>query len=224
MEENKNTDTKPKQNKRAPNIPKKPTKGSKFNIFWVYAAIIVGLLVLNFMFSNNDVKTVTYNDFEQNMLIPGDVKELVGYKSSDGETYTTEIYIKEAKIKDPKYKKYLSSNNLNFSKNGPIAKLVTTDAKSLQDKLAKVQENLPKEQKLDITASSKSSPWLSTFISIVLPLLLFAGLWIFMMRRMGGGGGGGGGQIFSIGKSKATLFDKESQVNITFNDVAGLEE
>lgn len=45
-----------------------------------------------------------------------------------------------------------------------------------------------------------------------------------MMRRMGGGGGGGGGQIFNIGKSKATLFDKESQVSITFNDVAGLEE
>ncbi len=45
------------------------------------------------------------------------------------------------------------------------------------------------------------------------------------MRRMGGGSGGGaGGQIFNIGKSKATLFDKESQVSITFNDVAGLEE
>ncbi len=222
MEENKNI--KPKQTRRIPNIPKKPIKAPKFNIFWVYAAIIVGLLVVNFMFNSNDVKTVTYKEFEENMLIPGDVQKLEGYKSSDGETYTAEIYIKEAKKSDPKYKKYISNNNLNFSKNSPIAKFVMTDAKSLQDKLAKAQEGLPKEQQIDITATSKSSPWLSGFISIFLPILLFAGIWIFMMRRMGGGGGGGGGQIFNIGKSKATLFDKESQVSITFNDVAGLEE
>jgi AFG3 family protein len=50
-------------------------------------------------------------------------------------------------------------------------------------------------------------------------------VWMFIMRKMSGGGGaGGGGQIFNIGKSRATLFDKESQVAITFNDVAGLEE
>lgn len=225
MEENKNI--KPKQPKRIPNIPKKPIKpikGPKFNIFWVYAAIIVALLAVNFMFNSNDVKRIDYNEFEKTMLMPGDVQKLEGYRSSDGETYTAEIFIKEAKKEDPKYKKYFNNNNLNFSKSGPIAKIVVTDAKSLQDKLAKAQEALPKEQQVDITATSKSSPWLSGFISIVLPILLFAAIWIFMMRRMGGGGGGGGGQIFNIGKSKATLFDKESQVNITFNDVAGLEE
>ncbi len=224
MKEDQNTDTKPKQIRRTPNIPKKPQKGSKFNIFWVYAAIIVGLLVVNFLFNNNDVKTISYKDFEEKMLLPGDVKQLVGYKSSDGETYTAEIYIKEDKKADPKYKAYINNNGLNISKNGPIAKIVMTDAKVLQDKLAKAQEGLPKEQQVDVTASSKSSPWLSGFITIILPVLLFAGLWIFMMRRMSGGGGGGGGQIFNIGKSKATLFDKESQVSITFNDVAGLEE
>ena len=206
MEENKNI--KPKQTKRIPNIPKKPIKGPKFNIFWVYAAIIVALLAVNFMFNSNDIKRIDYNEFEKTMLIPGDVQKLEGYRSSDGETYTAEIFIKDAKKEDPKYKKYISNNNLNFSKNSPVAKIVETDAKSLQDKLAKAQEGLPKEQQVYITATSKSSPWLSGFISIVLPLLLFAGIWIFMMRRMGGGGGGGGGQIFNIGKSKATLFDK----------------
>ena len=56
-------------------------------------------------------------------------------------------------------------------------------------------------------------------------VVLFAAVWIFIMRRMSGGSGGGpGGQIFNIGKSKATLFDKEAQVSVTFNDVAGLEE
>jgi AFG3 family protein len=52
--------------------------------------------------------------------------------------------------------------------------------------------------------------------------VLLVGVWLFIMRRMTGGGGGGpGGQIFNIGKSKATLFDKEAQVSVTFNDVAG---
>jgi cell division protease FtsH len=50
------------------------------------------------------------------------------------------------------------------------------------------------------------------------------GLWVFIMRRMSGGAGGGGGQLFNIGKSKATLFDKDTSVNVTFDDVAGLEE
>jgi len=224
MKENQNTDQKPKQIKRIPNIPKKPQKGSKFNIFWVYAAIIVGLLVVNFLFNSNDVKTIDYKKFEQTMLIPGDVKQIVGYKSSDGETYTAEIYIKDDRLANPKYKEYKSQNALNVSKNGPIAKIVSTDSKSLEGKLALSQAAVPKDQQIDITPTSKSSPWAGVFIQIILPLLLFAGLWIFMMRRMGGGGGGGGGQIFNIGKSKATLFDKESQVSITFNDVAGLEE
>jgi len=59
----------------------------------------------------------------------------------------------------------------------------------------------------------------------IIMVVLFAAVWIFIMRRMSGGSGGGpGGQIFNIGKSKATLFDKEAQVSVTFNDVAGLEE
>lgn len=223
MKENQNTD-KPKQIKRIPNIPKKPQKGSKFNIFWVYAAIIIGLVVVNFLFSSNDVKTISYKEFEQNMLLTGDVKQIVGYKSSDGETYTSEIYLKPNRDKDPKYKKYLNNNALQLSKGGPIAKVVMTDSKTMTEALKESQKNMSPDDQVQITATSKSNPWGTIFLNIILPLLFFAGLWIFMMRRMGGGGGGGGGQIFNIGKSKATLFDKESQVNITFNDVAGLEE
>src|SRR6187401_3604248 len=68
--------------------------------------------------------------------------------------------------------------------------------------------------------------WFSPIITTLLPILIFIAIWILVMRKMGGsaGGGGGPGGIFNIGKSRATLFDKESQVGITFNDVAGLEE
>jgi cell division protease FtsH len=57
-----------------------------------------------------------------------------------------------------------------------------------------------------------------------LPIIIIIGVWIFLMRRMSGGGAGGaGGQIFNIGKSKAKLFDKNTDVKVNFNDVAGLE-
>ncbi len=67
---------------------------------------------------------------------------------------------------------------------------------------------------------------LAPCFQFLLPILIFIGLWILLMRKMGGGAGGGGGPggIFNIGKSKATLFDKGTKVNITFADVAGLDE
>ncbi len=67
--------------------------------------------------------------------------------------------------------------------------------------------------------------YVGTILSYLLPFALIIGLWLFFMRRVGSGSGGPGGQIFNIGKSKATLFDStNSKVNVTFKDVAGLEE
>lgn len=113
MKENQNKDTKPKQIKRIPNIPKKPQKGSKFNIFWVYAAIIIGLLVVNFMFNSETVKEVNYATFEKDMLLTGDVEKVVSYKVDD--IARAEVFIKVDKKTDPKYKKYISQNAFNTS-------------------------------------------------------------------------------------------------------------
>ena len=77
------TNNKPKLIKRVPNIPKKPQKGSKFNIFWVYAAIILGLILLQFLFNTDNSKPIPYRDFETKMLLTGDVQKLVAYKYED---------------------------------------------------------------------------------------------------------------------------------------------
>ncbi len=67
--------------------------------------------------------------------------------------------------------------------------------------------------------------WIPGLLQIALPILIILLIWVMLMRKMGGQGGSGGpGGIFNIGKSKATLFDKGTRVNITFNDVAGLDE
>jgi len=219
MKENPNT--KPKLIKRIPNIPKKPQKGSKFNIFWVYAAIILGLILLQFLFSSESTKEVNYPTFEQQMLIPGDVEKLVAYKSED--VVKVEVYIKKDRLKDPKYKSYETKNNFAPS-TGPLVFFKSGSFDGLKEDLKESQVGIPNNQQVKAEFDTKQSAFNSWFFTAIIPILLFIAFWIFIMRRMGGGAGGGGGQIFNIGKSKATLFDKESQVNVTFNDVAGLEE
>ena len=71
---------------------------------------------------------------------------------------------------------------------------------------------------------NEEGEWFGPIAQTVLTVLLFVGLWVLLMRKVGGPGGGGAGGIFSIGKSKAQLFDKGTRVNITFSDVAGLDE
>ncbi|QDW27321.1 ATP-dependent zinc metalloprotease FtsH [Pedobacter sp. KBS0701] len=220
---NDNQNTNEKQGRRIPNIPKKPQKGSKFNIFWVYAAIIIAIIAAQFLFTTDGGKEVTYQKFEQQMLLKGDVQKVVAYKSDD--LVRVEVYIKKDSLKKPIYDGYKSTST--FSVNNAASPVVFFNAGTmdgLDKQLADSQKDLPANQpRILAEKTSRSNPLASWFLSIILPVLLLIGFWIFMMRRMGGGAGGGG-QIFSIGKSKATLFDKESQVNITFNDVAGLEE
>ena len=103
MTDNQNKNKKQKSSNRIPNIPKKPQKASKFNIFWVYAAIIVGLLVVQFLFNTENAQEVSYNTFEKEMLLTGDVEKIVSYRTD--EIARADVYIKEDRKSNPKYKK-----------------------------------------------------------------------------------------------------------------------
>ncbi|MEG1545277.1 MAG: AAA family ATPase, partial [Tannerellaceae bacterium] len=80
-----------------------------------------------------------------------------------------------------------------------------------------------KEHNFNAPISYEKSSDFSDMLWAFGPVLLLLFFWFFMMRRMSGGGGGSGG-VFSVGKAKAQLFDKEGSINITFKDVAGLSE
>ncbi|WP_313190820.1 ATP-dependent zinc metalloprotease FtsH [Sphingobacterium sp.] len=197
----------------------------KFNMIWLWIAMIVGFFGLQYLFSGESSKKITYKEFEQTMLIPGDVEKLVAYKSND--LIDVEVYIKSDRLDQEKYKNISSSpNNLSFSNStGPQFQFTEPSAEILEQKLNASQDSLAVGQpKIGVTYEDRTNPWAGWFISFMLPLLIIVVIWIFLMRRMNGGAGAGGGAIFNIGKSKAQLFDKESQINITFNDVAGLEE
>ncbi|SDM25605.1 cell division protease FtsH [Daejeonella rubra] len=216
-----NSDTK-KPIKKIPGkkiVPKPP----KFNIMWLYAVIILGLFVVQYMFSGNNAKTISYQKFESEMLKTGDVEKLVAYKN--GDLYNIDVYIKKDRLDQKKYEDVKSKSSFNASPTGPQYTFTAATYESFETKFIEAQKDLPADQRTPIVTESRESPWAGWFMSFILPVLLLVGFWVFIMKRMGGGaGGGGGGQIFNIGKSKATLFDKESQVTITFNDVAGLEE
>ena len=220
MKEN-NSDTK----KPIKKIPGKKivAKPPKFNIMWLYAVIILGLFVVQYLFSSNNAKTISYQKFETEMLKTGDVEKLVSYKN--GDLYSIDVYIKKDRLDQKKYEDVKPKGSFNATSTGPQYTFTQATYESFESKINEAEKALPTNQRTPIVSETRESPWAGWFMSFILPVLLLVGFWVFIMKRMGGGaGGGGGGQIFNIGKSKATLFDKESQVTITFNDVAGLEE
>jgi len=198
-------------------------KPPKFNIMWLWMALLLGFFVLQYVFSGDTAKPITYQRFEEQMLNTGDVDHLIAYKKN--ELIAVEVYIKKDKLDDPKYKEVKPQPNaLNMSAEaGPQYIFQDGSFDALERKLNAAQADIPTNERVSLKLEERNSPW-TGWILTLLPFVLIIAFWVFLMRRMGSGGGGPGGQIFNIGKSKAKLFDKESQVNITFNDVAGLEE
>lgn len=195
----------------------------KFNMIWLYIAAIAGIIALNFFYGVSSTKEISYEKFEKEMLLAGDVEKLVALKN--GSVYEVEVYIKPEKLKDnPKYKEVTPTDSrLALTLRGPQYFFTEGSADILNQKLSESQKLLPEDTpRVPIQWGERTNAW-GGIIGYILPLVIIIAVWIFLMRRMGGGAAGGG-QIFNIGKSKAQLFDKESQINVTFNDVAGLEE
>jgi cell division protease FtsH len=203
---------------------KSPPKPPKFNIMWLYGIVILAFLLVPTLLSGGSGKSINFQDFEA-MLKQNDVEKLVAYKS--GDLVVAEVYIKKESLKKPQYANASKEQHLfNTANNGPQYTFTDASYESLKQSVLNAEKDMPEDQKVPIQYEQGHESFLSNWlVQGVIMVILFAGVWIFIMRRMSGGSGGGpGGQIFNIGKSKATLFDKEAQVSVTFNDVAGLEE
>ena len=217
---------KPSENQKTiRRIPNKKTtpKPPKFNFMWIYAIAIIALLVVPYFFGGSGGSLINFQKFESDMLRKGDVEKIVAYKN--GDLVVAEVYIKKDSLSKPQYASVRDKRSFNMATDN--AQYYFTDAsyESLKASVQNAQKDVPDAQKVPISYEQHESFFSSWLVQTIIMVALFAGMWLLIMRRMGGGAGGGpGGQIFNIGKSKATLFDKESQVNVTFNDVAGLEE
>jgi len=224
----------PSYNKNDKNRPPRPgnrlnedgsqKKGPKFSVYWIYIIILAVLLGFQLLSPFSSSSKQIDQDFFLQVLKAGDVDNYVVISNRN----TVKVTLKKSALAKPEYKDVLDKNKGftgKINEEGPHLTFKIVSGDSFKDDMRKFYADNPTIK--DTGKVDTDSDWFSKLISFALPILFFVGLWILMMRKMGGGasgGGGGPGGIFNIGKSKATLFDKGTKVNITFADVAGLDE
>ncbi|MBL7710071.1 MAG: ATP-dependent zinc metalloprotease FtsH [Chitinophagaceae bacterium] len=215
-QEQPNRNTRP-GNRPPSDDPNQPKKGPKFSIYWVYA-IIIAMLIGMQVFSpfSSSMKEISQDQFGE-MMKQGDVEKYLVVSNKN----KVRVTLKQSSL--AKYEKDLKENG-GYSKEGPHMVFSIVSGDSFQDDMRKFYTDNPTVKNVGKAGSERDI--FGGILQFLLPVLLFVGLWILLMRKMGGGAGGSGGPggIFNIGKSKATLFDKGTRVNITFADVAGLDE
>ena len=210
----------PKKGRRKPQ--KKKNKMPKFNIYWIYG--IIAFFMVSMLFTN-EIGSLSIETNEQTLIYDyiknKDVKKIEIIQNKN----IARIFIKEESLSEHRHeavRKPLFGDGIN---RGPHYFLKIGTSQEFRDRLDEAQENFrfSKDEWAQIFYNNEQSIWDSFWAWMPFILLIF--IWIFFMRRMSGGGPGGGpgSQIFNIGKSQAQLFDKESEVKTTFNDVAGLE-
>ena len=195
---------------------KKPKiKKPKFSPWLIYAIVIGGLIAISLF--NNDLSKGTRENISiskfYGMLDKGDIAKVTksGAKAI--------IFLKKEAVSKDEHKKVALDV---FSKKNELGPHYITEVGLKNDVYDERLNQALADNKIDSFENEPESIW-GDLLSMLVPFILIAALWIFMMRRMSGGGGGGGGQIFNIGKSKARLFDEKNNVKVTFENVAGLE-
>lgn len=197
-----------------------PRKGPRFSIYWIYAiifAILIGMQLFN-PFSRNMAK-INELDFK-NMIASGEVAK---YTIIDNRK-RVKIYLTKSGLEKhaDEIKKGVSGK---VSEEGPHMYFTITSGDTFKKGIDDFYKENPAVAKVPFEVDNDKDVF-GGVLQFLFPVLIFVGLWILLMRKMSGGAGGGGGPggIFNIGKSKAQLFDKGTKVNITFADVAGLDE
>lgn len=214
-------------------------KKSPFSIYWIYAVIGVAIIGFQLFMSSAGHIPVKYKStffdlaekgFIQDAKIINKVR-LDFTITKEGKKYL--VNSKEAQFKS--IKQALTKGNA-VKKGDPVFELNIVDAGNIELQVTELNKSI-KEQNILLKAEKKvplptveltdeeEVNYLGNILSFILPILILVVIWMFVMRRMSGGsGGGGGGQIFNIGKSKAQVYDKGKTTNVTFKDVAGLQE
>ena len=187
----------------------------KYNPWLLYGSVVVIVLVINFLSNGSsfgDSKQLSLSKFYQ--YLDSSYVEKVEFNRTVAKIYLTEDALKNSEFENLQKKSILGKEST-----GPQFLTDIGNSEIFQKKL----DEASSQGKLTEYKSEPESNWGDIFFSM-LPIIIIIGFWLFMMRRMtGGGAGGGGSQIFSIGKSKAKLFDEKNDVKVTFKDVAGLE-
>ena len=187
------------------------------NQIWIILGVTI-FIYLSFSFFASKPITIDYNRF-QKMIKSYDVAKIIVIKNQE----VVEITLNEDALLNSNYKNELESSNLLSNTYGPHYKLEVSSIDSFEKRYDELISSLGKQDSYEIEYLTETRTDIYSFLQTWgFTILILIGFW-FLLRRMSTGGGPGG-QIFNISKSKASLFDKESNIKLTFKDVAGLEE
>ncbi len=202
-----------------PNPENKKPGGFRFNPYWIYGALFLILMAMLFLPKNTGQSTNWKETRE--MILQGDVKKIVVVNDRFIEVYLTQEAVQQKRYKGVRKRQdYLGATEPNYS--------FEIEKGYLNNEIQDLKNTL-KEKNLDPNGLVLQYETQSDLFGELFQWIFFIGIFLIfynlMFRRMGGGGGAGGGaSIFNIGRSKAQLFDKDTKVNKTFKDVAGLQE
>lgn len=209
-----NTPPKDKENKSLfSNFTGGDGKKPKISFYWIYGILAVVFIGLQFVNMGESAKKTGWGELRQ-MLSDGDVEKIILVNKE-----SAEIFIRPELFDSEKYKDVKSGNS--FGQPTPQYYYNVTSPDKFVERIEEIQKNSSNPVYVE---NEVRHNWGGEILGWVFPLLLIVGVWFFFMRMMSRGGGGGGSQIFNIGKSKAQVYDKKTSVNISFDDVAGLEE
>lgn len=201
------------------NNDKKPQKKNRFNFYWIYGLILLGFLALQFLNFDN-TEQISQKKFEQEMLLDDEVDFVEVVNDRYVEVYLTNEALDMEEHKDVSDSKFGGGKNP-----GPHYTFQIGDPGKFEEDIEELQNDQGKDKADYISVKySTRTDWTGQILSWVIPIAILVIIWLFIMRRVTGGMGGAGNQIFNVGKSKASLYDKNTRVNVTFDDVAGLEE
>ena len=191
---------------------KKNNLASRFNFFWMYAIVLLFIGGIWFLDQNDITQEVSYSNFEKYVTKDHGISKIVVF---------TDKKRAEGFLTDSLASQLFSSEQ--YTPGNGVAKVVT-DIPSADKFDTKIDEWRAMGAFSGDVKYERSGSWTSLLFSFG-PVLLLVFFWFWLMKRMNGGSGpGGGGGVFSVGKSKAMLFDKDNAVKVTFQDVAGLSE
>jgi cell division protease FtsH len=197
---------------------KKKNNKSKINIYWFYASVVFFILSIGLLGGDSGLQNTQPTDIStfENYLRNGDISKVAIINQRYARVTLNENALDKDIHKSAKAKNFLGQDNLT----GPHYQFEIGTPELFETKLQEIRES--ENLNFSIEFTTMENRWLDVLLGF-LPIIIIIGIWIFLMRRMSGGSGGAGGQIFNIGKSKAKLFDQNTEVKVTFKDVAGLE-
>lgn len=186
----------------------------KFNFIWIYVIIVAIILFFNVFIFTNSSKEIDLSFFKNELLLKGDVEKLIVVNNEIVEVFIHKDSLQKTiheKIKQP----FFGENQ------GPHYTFTIGSIDYFQKQLDEIQQNTTPETKINPRFDNREN-WLGKAVGWLLPIIVIIAIWLFVIRKMGAGGMGN--QMMDIGKSKAKLANENTKIEITFKDVAGLDE